>query len=511
LQVIDNKGAAHEDEVVISVNAETPGNKSPVANAGDDVTITLPVNNATLDGRASSDPDGTITSYKWLMVNGPAEYAISNANNSFTGVSNLVAGVYTFRLLVTDDKGAIHNDDVKVTVNPARTGGNQAPIANAGPDINVILPNNRTVLDGSASRDADGTITAYRWLKISGPATYNIVRNNLAVTKLEDLREGVYVFRLQVTDDKGAIHTDDVTVTVSKTGAPTTQNQPPVARGGDDIAIRLPVSKVVLDGSASSDADGFIASYRWSKVSGPAKYSIVRSDNAVTEINSLTEGVYTFRLTVTDDKGLAHTDDVTVTVLAASQEPQQPQEPEQPQPGAGLTVNAGADLTVTLPVNHTMLTGSATGAVIVRYRWTKISGPAKYNIVTNSTPATLLQDLVAGTYVFRLTATDDKGKTAYDDITIIVSYSLARIEQPLNLNAAVWPNPSSAQFNLNLLSNSDEPIAVKIHNQWGQVVKIINGARNNSTILIGEGLSKGQYFLIVEQGAQKKIIKLIKL
>ncbi|HTE24830.1 PKD domain-containing protein [Flavitalea sp.] len=509
LQVIDNVGAAHEDEVVVNVNAATPGNQSPVANAGEDLTVTLPVNTATLDGRASRDPDGTITSYKWLMVNGPAEFSFSNQNNSFTTVNNLVAGVYTFRLMVTDDKGAIHNDDVQVTVNPAKTAGNQAPIANAGPDIYITLPTNRTVLDGSASKDSDGSITSYRWSKVSGPATYNISKNNVVTTKLEDLREGVYVFRLAVTDEKGAIHTDDITVTVSRQGAPEPTNQAPVARAGQDVVINLPVNKVVVDGGGSSDTDGFIANYKWSRVSGPSQYTIVRSDNAVTEINGLVQGVYVFRLTVTDDKGLTNTDDISVTVLPATQQPQQPEQPQQPV--TGLTVNAGTDIVVTLPKNDTILLGTATGGVIVSYKWTKVSGPATYNIYSNSAPSTMLQDLRAGTYVFRLTVTDNKGKTAYDDVTVTVGYSLARIEQPTTLNAAVWPNPSSSMFNLNLLSGSEDPITLKIHNQWGQVVKLINGAKNNSTMLIGEGLSKGQYFLIVEQGTQKKIIKIIKL
>jgi hypothetical protein len=512
LQVIDNIGAAHEDEIIVTVNAATPGNQSPVANAGEDVTINLPVNSVTLDGRASKDPDGTITSYKWLMVNGPAEFSFSNQNNSFTSVTNLVAGVYTFRLMVTDDKGAIHNDDVQVTVNAARTSGNQAPIANAGPDIFVTLPTNRTMLNGSGSNDSDGGITAYRWSKVSGPATYNISSNNVVTTKLEDLREGVYVFRLTVTDDKGAIHTDDVTVTVSKPGAPVATNQAPVARAGQDVVVTLPVNKVVVDGSGSSDSDGFIANFRWSRVSGHSQYTIARSDNAVTEINGLVQGVYVFRLTVTDDKALTNTDDITITVLPASQQPQQPEQPQQPQqPATGLTVNAGTDQVVTLPKNETTLLGSATGGVIVSYKWTKVSGPATYNIYSNSAPSTMLQDLRAGTYVFRLTVTDDKGKTAFDDVTVTVGYSLARIEQPVSLNAAVWPNPSSSLFSLNLLSGSDDPIVLKIHNQWGQVVKVINGARNNSTMLIGEGLSKGQYFLIIEQGTEKKIIKLIKL
>ncbi len=39
-------------------------NKSPVARAGSDTIITLPVNSLMLDGSNSYDPDGQITSYK---------------------------------------------------------------------------------------------------------------------------------------------------------------------------------------------------------------------------------------------------------------------------------------------------------------------------------------------------------------------------------------------------------------------------------------------------------------
>src|SRR6185295_6471473 len=40
---------------------------------------------------------------------------------------------------------------------------NNAPIANAGTDITIQLPTSSTTLNGSASSDADGTITKYSW------------------------------------------------------------------------------------------------------------------------------------------------------------------------------------------------------------------------------------------------------------------------------------------------------------------------------------------------------------
>jgi hypothetical protein len=87
---------------------------------------------------------------------------------------------------------------------------------------------------------------------------------------------------------------------------------------------------------------------------------------------------------------------------------------------------------------------------------------------------------------------------------------MARVEQPTSLNAGVYPNPSRDVFNVTLRSNSDGPITLKIHNQFGSTIKVVTNVDNNSTITIGGDIQKGQYFLIAEQGTQKKIIKLIK-
>ena len=66
---------------------------------------------------------------------------------------------------VTDNKGATGLDTVQVTVNAA----NIAPTANAGIDQSIKLPTSTVTLSGSGT-DPDGTISAYRWTKISGPA-----------------------------------------------------------------------------------------------------------------------------------------------------------------------------------------------------------------------------------------------------------------------------------------------------------------------------------------------------
>lgn len=94
-------------------------------------------------------------------------------------------------------------------------------------------------------------------------------------------------------------------------------NDPPVSAAGSDQSITLPTSQVTVDGSSSSDPDGTIFSYLWSKISGPATYTITSPSSASTTITGLVAGTYVFRLTVTDNDSATDTDDITITVNAA--------------------------------------------------------------------------------------------------------------------------------------------------------------------------------------------------
>jgi hypothetical protein len=192
---------------------------------------------------------------------------------------------------------------------------NKAPVANAGADIALALPASTATLNGSASTDEDGKISAYAWTKVSGPSGDSIQSPAAVSTVVSSLVAGVYVYQLKVTDDKGATATDTVTVTVSSA-----TNQSPTANAGSDIVISLPVNNTVLNGSASKDPDGSIVSYRWTKISGPSQLSISNPATASTAVSNLVEGVYVFRLLVTDNKNATGQDDVTVTVKGAPTE-----------------------------------------------------------------------------------------------------------------------------------------------------------------------------------------------
>jgi hypothetical protein len=100
-----------------------------------------------------------------------------------------------------------------------------------------------------------------------------------------------------------------------KETTPPKMNRPPVANAGPDLSIILPVDSVELRGSGT-DADRIIVSYRWTKLGGPAQYTLADSTAAVTKVQGLVQGVYVFGLKVTDDGGLSDHDAVMVTVSA---------------------------------------------------------------------------------------------------------------------------------------------------------------------------------------------------
>lgn len=94
-------------------------------------------------------------------------------------------------------------------------------------------------------------------------------------------------------------------------------NKVPTASAGQDQTIQLPMSNVTLAGSGS-DQDGTIAGYTWTKVSGPTAGTLTNTTTPTLAATGLAQGVYTFRLTVMDDKGATGSDDVNVTVAAAA-------------------------------------------------------------------------------------------------------------------------------------------------------------------------------------------------
>ncbi len=186
------------------------------------------------------------------------------------------------------------------------------------------------------------------------------------------------------------------------------ENTPPVANAGPNQILTSPATATVLRGSAT-DSDGQIASYFWSQYAG-APTVISNPTSAMATVSGLKEGAYYFRLTVTDNDGAVHYDNMLVRVEAGTVTV----------PNEAPSVFAGENQTIILPVNTTTLPGTASdNGRIVQYSWTQYGGsPA---ILTNANTATAtVSGLKAGGYYFRLTVTDDSGESSSDAMLVKV-------------------------------------------------------------------------------------------
>jgi hypothetical protein len=191
-----------------------------------------------------------------------------------------------------------------------------------------------------------------------------------------------------------------------------------VARAGNDQSVPASWNWFPeLNSNTSTDADGWITKYAWTKISGPA-CTITPITAGRAKVTGWTTGTYVFRTTVTDNKGATAYDDVTITISNGSTTPTT-------STGNVLPIaRAGNDQSV--PYSWKWFpelngnTSSDADGWLTKYAWTKISGPA-CTITPITAGRAKVSGWTTGTYVFRITVTDNKGGTAYDDIRITIT------------------------------------------------------------------------------------------
>jgi hypothetical protein len=275
-----------------NVNDVSVPNNAPVANAGPDLGSIIVGTVITMNGSASTDPNGDPLTYSWSLITKPAGSAAVLVNPTSVTPTFTVdrVGDYVVQLIVNDGGLNSAPDTAIISTN------NVAPVANAGPDQGGIAPGSLVTLDGSASSDGDGDPLTYSWSLTAKPAGSAAVLANptsVSPTFTVDLT-GKYVAQLIVND--GTVNSAPDTVFI------TTVNVAPVANAGPDQGGIALGSLVTLDGSASSDANGDPLTYSWSLTAKPAgSAAVLANPTSVSPTFTVDlHGTYTVQLIVND-------------------------------------------------------------------------------------------------------------------------------------------------------------------------------------------------------------------
>ncbi|XP_054140879.1 dyslexia-associated protein KIAA0319 homolog [Melozone crissalis] len=400
---VSGENAFGEGFVNVTVKPAVRINQPPVAVASPKVQeVSLPTTSTFIDGSQSID-DVKIVSYHWEEIKGPLREQKASADTPVLHLSNLVPGNYTFRLTVIDSDGAANSTIASLTVNKPV---DYPPIANAGPNQAVTLPQNFITLNGNQSSD-DHEIVSYEW-SLSPKSKGKVVAMQGVRTpylQLSAMQEGDYTFQLTVTDSAHQRSTAEVTLIVQPEN-----NSPPVAVAGPDKELTFPVESTTLDGSKSQDDQGIVF-YHWENISGPSSVQMENTDKAIATVTGLQVGTYHFRLTVKDQQGLSSASVLSITVKEENNSPPR--------------AHAGGKHVLVLPNNSVTLdgSGSADDQGIVSYLWIRDGqSPAAGDVIHGSDHEAVLQltNLVEGTYIFHLKVTDAKGDSDVDSATVEV-------------------------------------------------------------------------------------------
>ena len=201
-------------EWLVGKSKLSPSNIAPVITVNP--AISVATGTSAIIEAIATDANG-IASYEWIKKSGPDATTQSKYTSKLV-LKNLLAGKYTFRVLVTDALKATSFKDVILTVSGG-TVANSAPIVSAGVDKEITLPVTSLTINGTAS-DPDGTISSSKWSQIEGPGLAVMTNPLTKSLGLSGLLPGKYTFRYTATDNAGSQKSDDMIINVKALSTP---------------------------------------------------------------------------------------------------------------------------------------------------------------------------------------------------------------------------------------------------------------------------------------------------
>jgi hypothetical protein len=404
------------------------------------------------DDDNDSLPDEWETSHGFNPLN-PSDADIDSDHDGLTNAQEFARGTDP-QNRDTDGDGYSDGDEVSAGTDPLDKDSmpNHPPVANAGPDRNVITGDHVT-LNGSESYDPEGALLSFLWAFLGVPSGSTVTDGLLSDPKSSkpvftpDV-DGKYTLELTVND---GVHADSDTVDISSAKP----NVAPNADAGPDQNV-LTGTVVSLDGSDSNDPDNgpLPMNYLWSFDALPSGSTLIETDITGSDQDNASfttdvDGTYSLRLSVSD--GILSSDDTVQIKSASSNVP----------PNA----NAGDDITITLG-QTAVLDGSASndpdnGPEALSYMWQFVSVPTKSHLAnddisgSDTVSPSFVPD-VLGTYVLAL-AVSDGPNFDFDNVAVTVVRSSITLLVPNGGDvlpsggnyAICWKAPASiVKFNL---------------------------------------------------------------
>lgn len=205
-QLIVNDGTYSSKPVTVLLTTDTV--LAPTANPGTNQTVDHKTN-VQLNG-SGTDAQGLPLTFQWALLSKPMGSAATLSNTGISGPTFYadLPGNYVAQLIVSNPY--LSSPPATVTI----TTYNTPPVANAGPNQNVLVGANVT-LDGSGSSDADHDPITYSWSLLSVPTGSGATLS--AATTVSPMFAadvpGTYVAQLIVND--GFANSTPATVTIT--------------------------------------------------------------------------------------------------------------------------------------------------------------------------------------------------------------------------------------------------------------------------------------------------------
>ena len=232
-----------------------------------------------LDGTASYDPDGSVTTWSWNFGDG------NSGLGSTTSHTYNTAGIYTITLTVTDNSGSTGTTTSQVTIT------DRPPVASFTPSSTTAPTGSSISIDGTASYDPDGTVATWSWNFGDGNSGVG------STTAHSYSAAGTFTVTLTVTDNSG--FTASTSIQISVTDRPPTVSFVPsttTPSSGQSVTVSI----------TATDPDGSVATIRvdWGDGTVHTLSGAATSDSH-TYSSAATSKTYTIGITATDNAALA--------------------------------------------------------------------------------------------------------------------------------------------------------------------------------------------------------------